>query len=202
MFNFSVPHVDLVAWLITGIAIAPTAHQVRLGIRPVVPATLVGFGLLVPLGLDVIADQRLAAGYEAERGGDTLAARGAYEDAVGWTPWQPQLQEVLARFGLRTGDAALALGAATRAQDLSGDDPRWSELHAEAQLAAGNADRAAEEFTNLIRTDRRNASLYEGLGHSLAATGDRDGARRAFNRALELNPRRSGAATGLAELGT
>ena len=197
LFNFSVPHVGLVAWLIAGIAIGPIASYRRIAQPNLTPMVVVGLALVVPLALDVLADQSLKSGFEAEQRGQLPAAQSAYTFAAEFTPWQPQLHEVLARFRLRHGDAPAALASASDARRTSGDDPTWTELEAQARLATGDFAGAAQQFERLISIDDRNASLYEGLGHSLAAAGRTDEARQAFLRALELNPRRTTATQGI-----
>ncbi len=200
MFNFSVAPVDLFAWAVVGLATASGSRAVLAGARPVVITAAVGLGLLVPLALDVQADRQLRRGFDAERRGDLDAAVAAYDAARGATPWQPQLAEVVARYELRVGDASNAVIDARDAADRSGDDPRWVELEAQAMLAAGRPAEAEAIVVSLIDDDDRNASLFEALGYALADQQRIEEARSAFERALELNPRRASARQALGEL--
>ena len=199
-FNFSVAHVDLVAWGVVGLATAGRSRPTLARSRPVVITALVSAALVIPLLLDTWADARLRSGLEAERRGDAVAAAQAYSSARDMTPWQPQLHEVVARFDLRVGDAVAAMAAATEARRRSGDDPRWVELAAQAQLAAGDAALAEQTYRRLIAGNDHDSSLHEGLGVALVDQGRTDEARTSLETALELNPRRESAQRALDEL--
>jgi O-antigen ligase len=187
MFNFSVPHVGLVAWFVAGLAVAPSATQRRIAQPFLTPVVLAGLLLATPLALDVSADQALRAGLDAEQLGQSADAESMYQHAISYTSWQPQAHEVLARFRIRNGDPS-AVAAAAKARDVSGDDPTYIELEAQARLAAGDAQGACVLYQQLLNEDHRNASLYDGLSRCLELLGSVDDARQARAAALELKP--------------
>ncbi len=54
-------------------------------------------------------------------------------------------------------------------------------------------DEAIAEYRKAIDLDARNADAYYNLGITLEAISDQDGARDAFEKALELEPENKGA---------
>lgn len=200
MFNFSVAPVDLVVWAVAGLACASSSRPVLTGTRPVVLGAIAGAAMLVPLALDTRADMLLRAGIDAENSGRAELASRRYSDAWHTTPWQPQLAEVLARFAIRTGDGGAALATSADAAERSGGDPRWAELEALALVATGQGAEAEAILRDLIAADDHNSSLYEALGYAALTQGRTADARAAFERALELNPRRVTAQDALDDL--
>lgn len=135
------------------------------------------------------ADERAMHERAAAR---AMAEIGSAEDAFGWFNLGSSL--------LALGDAPAAAEAFDRARGLGlpwrmlwyqhgpfeayAATSRWTEVRALAEANLTNADNLEES--------------HYWLGRALAATGDPDGARRAWERALALNPRFAAAAEALA----
>jgi Flp pilus assembly protein TadD len=199
-FNFSLPGVEAAVWLLLGVAITPNSRRVKLAIQPVIPTALLGALLTVPFVLNVAADAQLERGQDSELDGDIAHAQDLYESASSMAAWQPALEEVVARFGMRIGDSDLAQDAAVQAISRSGGQLRWRELQGEVLVASEQYAAARDLYTSLIEERPNDSSLYVGLGAAQLGLTDTGGALVAFNTALQINPESARAQAGLAEL--
>jgi tetratricopeptide (TPR) repeat protein len=73
-------------------------------------------------------------------------------------------------------------------------------LAADAALERGDLELAARLFTQVADADGRNAIAVVGLARIALVQGDREGARAALERALEIDPDEAAAQRLLAEL--
>ena len=199
-FNFSLPGVEAAVWLLLGVAIAPNSRRVKLAIQPVIPTAIFGALLTVPFVLNVVADTQLERGQDSEQDGDIAHAQDLYESAKSMASWQPALEEVIARFGMRTDAYELAQAAADRAVSRSGGQLRWRELQGEVLIASEQYAAARDIYQALIRERPNDSSLYVGLGAAQLGLMDTGGALVAFNTALLINPESASAQAGLAEI--
>jgi hypothetical protein len=199
-FNFSLPGVEAAVWLLLGVAIAPQSQRVKLPIQPVVPIALVGVLLVAPFALNIVADTQLERGQTAELSGNLVHAQDLYESASSMASWQPALEEVVTRFGMRNGDAALAQASAVEATVRSGGQLRWRELQGQTLLASGEYATARDVYQSLIEERPTDSSLYVGLGIAHIGLADDGAAMVAFNTALQINPNSEQAQAGLAQI--
>lgn len=81
-----------------------------------------------------------------------------------------------------------ALALATEAQTTSSDNPLAWELLGRTQLAVGEKVKAIDSFTKVTRLAPEAPRAYLDLGAALASAERSNDARKAFNKALELNP--------------
>jgi curved DNA-binding protein CbpA len=86
------------------------------------------------------------------------------------------------------GNAALALACFLEAVEADGANPRYAVPAARAQLKAGDANSARRLAETTVRLAPRHAPAHEVLGEALAAQGLSREARKAFERAIELDP--------------
>ncbi len=84
-------------------------------------------------------------------------------------------------------DDALAVIEATAARQA--DNPDVAHEYALCLGAAGRVDAAIEVLETLLAQNERYAPAWQSLGDQLAAKGDEDGSRRAYDRHLEMSVR-------------
>ena len=72
---------------------------------------------------------------------------------------------------------------------------------ARSYLQIGQPGKALEQLEIVVRNEPEDASSWNNLGVARMGTGDRDGAREAWKRALELDPALEAARTSLARTG-
>ena len=199
-FNFSLPGVEALMWLLLGVAASPHRRSVKLAIQPVIPTAIVGLMVAVPFAFNIAADTQLERGRRSEQSGDLVHARELFQSASSLASWQPTLEEVVARFGMRTGDNDLAQSASVAASSRSGGQLRWRELQGEALLASGEFADAREWYQSLIEESPNDSSLFVGLGRAQLGLVDTGWALVAFNTALQINPNSENAQAGLAQI--
>ena len=199
-FNFSLPGVEALMWLLLGVAASPHRRSVKLAIQPVIPTAIVGLMVAVPFAFNIAADTQLERGRRSEQSGDLVHARELFQSASSLASWQPTLEEVVARFGMRTGDNDLAQSASVAASSRSGGQLRWRELQGEALLASGEFADAREWYQSLIEESPNDSSLFVGLGRAQLGLVDTGWALVAFNTALQINPNSEQARAGLAQI--
>jgi O-antigen ligase/Flp pilus assembly protein TadD len=196
LFLFPLAEVDPVAWLLAGVLVARVAatREVRTPLAvPAVAGALAAVALVAGC-LDVAADHlargddvaraaelrpdqlryHLAVARAEEANGSSIAldrAIAQLDDALDVSPRDPVVRSERAR---------LLLDKARRS-----GQPR----HARAALAA---------LEDLARDDPRNAVVLLRLGAARTATGDDEGAERAWLRAEDLAPASAAASTDLA----
>lgn len=199
-FNFSLPGVEALMWLLLGVAASPHRRSVKLAIQPVIPTAIIGLMVAVPFAFNIAADTQLERGRRSEQSGDLVHARELFQSASSLASWQPTLEEVVARFGMRTGDNDLAQSASVAASSRSGGQLRWRELQGEALLASGEFADARGWYQSLIEESPNDSSLFVGLGRAQLGLVDTGWALVAFNTALQINPNSEQARAGLAQI--
>lgn len=131
--------------------------------------------------------------------GDAAAAVECFTQAVSLDPLLPEPSENLVRTALESGNTVALQAEVRRLDGLPG-------LTAERMYNAGTACLHIEEFPLAVKflrasCDRHPTSLaYANLGFALVGVGDAEGARRAFEESLRLEPLRVEAFRGLADL--
>jgi O-antigen ligase len=199
-FNFSLPGVEALMWLLLGVAVSPHRRSVKLAIQPVIPTAIVGLMVAAPFVLNIAADAQLERGRQSEQSGDQVNARELFQSASSLASWQPTLEEVVARFGMRIGDNELAQSASVVASSRSGGQLRWRELQGEALLASGEFADARDWYQSLIEESAVDSSLFVGLGRAQLGLADTGWALVAFNTALQINPNSEKAQMGLDQI--
>jgi O-antigen ligase len=199
-FNFSLPGVEALMWLLLGVAVSPHRRSVKLAIQPVIPTAIVGLMVAAPFVLNIAADAQLERGRQSEQSGDQVNARELFQSASSLASWQPTLEEVVARFGMRIGDNELAQSASVVASTRSGGQLRWRELQGEALLASGEFADARDWYQSLIEESAVDSSLFVGLGRAQLGLADTGWALVAFNTALQINPNSEKAQMGLDQI--
>ena len=199
-FNFSLPGVEALMWLLLGVVVSPNRRSVKLAIQPVIPTAIVGLMVAVPFVFNIAADTQLERGRRSEQSGDQVNARELFQSASSLASWQPTLEEVVARFGMRIGDNDLAQSASVVASSRSGGQLRWRELQGEALLASGEFADARDWYQSLIEESPNDSSLFVGLGQAQLGLVDTGWALVAFNTALQINPNSENAQVGLDQI--
>lgn len=105
--------------------------------------------------------------------------------------------------GIGVIGALLAVGVLAAVFLLGNEDSTQKRLEeAQAALAAGNAEAAAEEFTQVLEEDPENADAIEGqleAASNLVETGQFDAAIAAYKKVLEQRPENTAALQGLGQ---
>ena len=129
--------------------------------------------LLTAAGLDPRHPEARTLAERARRGAGAERARELYEQAMA--------AEVV-------GHRAGALAALREAAALDPASPRYAVAASRAALEAGLQDEARTLAEQAVHAAPREARAYEALGAALHASGAPREARRALERALELDP--------------
>jgi curved DNA-binding protein CbpA len=144
--------------------------------------------------------EHAAAGRHAQAASDLLTAAAhdprhpevhALAAAASRRAGAEKAQELLAE-GLREevgGRDALAYDRFVAASELAPDDPRPAVAASRAALRLGRAADARARAEDAARAAPRHAPALAALAAALAAAGDHAEARRAAERALDLDPR-------------
>jgi tetratricopeptide (TPR) repeat protein len=200
-FNFPVPELDTVVWLLAGTLVASRPFD-GVAVPSLVAGTVVAIVLaFVAFGsLDALsADRQLRLAIDRENSGDVAGAGDGYAAAQRSTPGSSRVHEVRARWLLRTGQPVEAIEAARRAVAADPSDPYQAELLARALNAAAlSADgdprfavEAEELASALVDSSPFDGSTRLELGTAYAALGRIDEAEAEYRRAADLVPRRS-----------
>jgi cytochrome c-type biogenesis protein CcmH/NrfG len=124
--------------------------------------------------------------------GDFQTARADYQEYLTRKPGEAEVELMLARTLLASGDFPAALTHAQTAYDLKpGQDP-YIETYAEALLRNNKTDQLYRELRSLAQ-DRGTPSDWVRLGRFTARTGDADGAEHALLTGARLDQGRSAA---------
>ncbi len=92
-----------------------------------------------------------------------------------------------------------ALACYRRAARFAPEQPRWLYLQGQASIAAGDASAAIDAWQSALALQPDAATLIH-LGKALEALGRREESRRAFEDALQHDPRSAAALHGLARI--
>ena len=125
---------------------------------------------------------------DAGRNGD---AEAVLSEALSINPRQPREAIILARLQVERGDLDAALRTLEGVSTYAGADAGYFSFLAAVFQRASQHEEAAKQYRNALALMPRNAIWMMGLGISLKALGDRDGAKDAFGRAAAtgtLNP--------------
>lgn len=112
----------------------------------------------------------------------------AFGEAVRLAPgaFTPTLR--LAQLHLQRGEVPQALQFAQEAARLSPEHPGARQILTRALAASGSVDRAEAGLAGLVKEFPQSAALQTDMGQILVRKKDFAGARRAFEKALQLDP--------------
>lgn len=206
MFNFPVPDLDVVIWLLAGSlaswrpVVAHNRATHRLPSYIAVPVAALALALVMARAADELAaDRSLRVAVDRENAGDVTAAGRAYESAQRSASGDALYDEVLTRYYLRVNQPQSAADAAARGVDADPSDPYMIELRAHSLDAvalrdsgsqSGMAAAAEDLLHDLISRAPNDGSLHLELGTALAIQGQTVAAEAAFARAVQLIPNR------------
>ncbi len=128
---------------------------------------------LTVAGLDPRNAEARTLAAEAKKRAGVLKAKESYERGIA---------------AQTVGNAALALSCFLEAVASDASNPRYAIAAARAQLKAGDLHSARQLAETAVRLGPRHAPAHEALGDVLAAQGLSRDARKALERALELDP--------------
>lgn len=117
---------------------------------------------------------------DAGRNGD---AEAVLSEVLSLNPRQPREAMVLARLQVERGDLQAAIVTLEGVSAYAGADAGYFSFLAAVFQRASRHEEAAKQYRNALALMPRNAIWMMGLGISLKALGDRDGAKDAFGRA-------------------
>jgi cellulose synthase operon protein C len=133
-------------------------------------------------------------------GAEPTAVLQHLRDAVKANAGQPQPHLMLVNQLLSSGDSASALTAAREAAAALPSNAAIQETLGRTQLAANDAASAVTTFKQLTAQNATNPGYQVRLGEALLASGDTDGAKRAMEAALKMQPGFLPARRGLVSL--
>jgi predicted Zn-dependent protease len=119
-------------------------------------------------------------------------ARADYQEYVSRKPGEAEVEMMLAKSLLKTGDPAAALTHAQIAYDLKPGHDEYIETYAEALFQAGKTDQLYKDLRSLAQ-DRGQIGDWTRLGRFAARMGDADGAEHALQTAAALDKGRTAA---------
>jgi tetratricopeptide (TPR) repeat protein len=130
----------------------------------------------------------------------TPEAIGAFEEVLKINPRAAAAQVQLAQLNIEAGKANTALQLATDAARQAPGDPRVRLTLLRTLVANKQLDQAEKTSAALLQSYPQAAPVHAAAGTVAAARGDSARARRAYDRALELDPRNHEAISGLVRL--
>lgn len=131
--------------------------------------------------------------------GDTQMAEKYFQRATTAHPQDKKAQTALALTRLRSGNTAEALSDLEEiAQSDSGTSADMALIV--ASIRARQFDKALEAIANLEKKQPDSPLVHNLRGGVLLAKGDSEGARKSFEKALEINPTYFPAASALAQM--
>jgi MSHA biogenesis protein MshN len=116
-------------------------------------------------------------------GGRNADAEEVLTEALSINPRQPREAMVLARLQVERGDLQTAIRTLESISAYAGSDAGYYSFLAAVLQRASRHEEAAQQFRNALALMPRNAVWMMGLGISLRALGDNDGAKDAFRGA-------------------
>lgn len=127
-------------------------------------------------------------GILALRAGDTNGARAAFEVAIQKNPTKADAYHYLAVVQEQTGQKADAEKNYRKALELDGALEESAINLAAILVEGGKFDEAAALMKKAIAKNPKGAALHVNLGMALSGKGDVDGANKAFEEAIKLEP--------------
>lgn len=161
---------------------------------------VVGAGVAAVVLRGPSADRYLTDGKRQLETGDLRAAIISLKNAVKAAPDNASARALLAEASLAAGDAASAEKEARQARVLGLDDARTIDLLGQSLLLLNKTDAILQEIAPGNRGPSTEAAVHIWRGYALLAKRDRDQARAAFARALELEPKNPRGFIGQARL--
>jgi Flp pilus assembly protein TadD len=197
-FNFAVPDLDVVWWLLAGTLAAERATPVRVPMLVVGPVVTVIAAVIGVVATDqLLADHQVGRAVAAEGRADLGTARRHYTDASRVAPTTTTYREIAARYALRSATVAEGVAQARAMVSADSTDPYARELLGQLLAAQGlEGDSAAAGECGPLLRELIAESPYDGsahlhLGTCLIAQGDHEEGRVEYLRAAALLPRRS-----------
>lgn len=142
----------------------------------------------------------LLASIPAADGSPTPDAVEILAEGVRTNPREVSLQLALIQRHAQNGDHAAALNAAQAAASALPNDMAILQALGQTQFLAGQVQQAISTLRTMAAVQERNASVQMNLAEALLANRDRDGARAALKKALEIDPHLGEARRALAML--
>lgn len=189
VFNFPVPEIDRLAWLIAGLLLgSATAATATTTTRSRIVVTALLGGAMVPLAitglLNIVADQRLHDAITSERKQDLAVSVVKYKQARSAAAFMPLYRESYARILARTSGGVDITDAARYARQSNPGDPILVELElrARTQVAFAARDTAAGEelvslYESLCSQYPSRVPFQVGLALAQLTSGDVEAAR-------------------------
>jgi Flp pilus assembly protein TadD len=197
-FNFAVPDLDVVWWLLAGTLVVDRAAPVRVPMFVVGPVAAVVAAVIGVVAADqLVADHQVTRAVAAESRQNLGAARRHYTQATRSAPSTTTYREIAARFALRSATVAEGVAQARAMVAADPTDPYARELLGQLLAAQGlEGDLAAAGecgplLRRLVTESPHDGSAHLHLGTCLVAQGDHDAGRAEYLHAAELLPRRS-----------
>ena len=134
------------------------------------------------------ADLCLAAARTLELAADHGGAAAALARGAALRPEHPQVQHNLGNARMKDGDFPAALAAFTAAFAANGRQAGSALNAGVCALRLGRADEASRWFARAVAVDPQRFEAWVNLAVVREREGDRAGARRALERAVELRP--------------
>ncbi|GAB3092199.1 PEP-CTERM system TPR-repeat protein PrsT [Aestuariicella hydrocarbonica] len=162
--------------------------------------------LLTIIGCDSRTDEQkvndhLSAAMELQSASDLKGAVIELKNALRLMPKNREIRRRLGEIYLVQGDAASATKELIRARELGAIDPRMSYFIAKSLVMQGKFTDALQELgedVDLVSADGRDLMIIRG--EALLGLGELDRAQAAFKAALEVDPGRADAITGLVKI--
>jgi Flp pilus assembly protein TadD len=115
-------------------------------------------------------------------------AESLYREALKEAPGMAEAHYGLSLVMLARGEAESAVRHVQFAVNKFNLEPRFNAQLGLCQIELGNFSHAAKSLARATRLDQRDKSSWNNLGIACRAHGDREASRRAFLRALEIDP--------------
>src|SRR5437763_12591374 len=134
------------------------------------------------------------------QGRNTAQAMNELEQAITVAPKYVEAIVLLAQLRLRAGDPQFAIAPLESALQLKPDVPQIRMLLADAYQAVDRSEEAASLIREQIKKTPQDSQSYLVLGVILKRQKKNDESRKAFEKAIELNPKNMVAIDQLADL--
>lgn len=201
LFNFPVPEIDALAWLIAGLLLGESSARTRVAPTKVVRgihlvAAVAMAGVLIVGISNYIADHRLQRAVTSENAGNVEGALASYAGARSAGKMFPLYRESYARALMRLGPPSEAVSAAADAARYFGSDPMLKEMALRARTQAAFAANDMKtggilvgEYEALCAAYPSRVSFQVGLALAYLTSGNVDTARNEAAVASHRAPR-------------